>query len=528
MVLSLRYSAHSEVGPVRKNNQDSGYASGSMLLVADGMGGAAAGDLASSVAVTRLRALDRDLTAEGHPHHGEDLLTVLAGRVHDANDMLADLVADDPALDGMGTTVTAAAFDGQDFAVVHIGDSRMYRLRDGAFVRVTHDHSWVQSLVDEGRLTPEQAADHPHRSLLLRVLNGAPNNDPDIGVIDAVAGDRLLLCSDGLCGLVDDTNLARMVDLPDREESLRRLVAAAYDAGGSDNITVLLADVVPEPPNDEEPMTIGAAAVTTIPEVSERTQELPIDPAEFAAPVLVDAEGNPIPEDLAHQAQALTQHPHDISPVVAAAPRPEPLTSPHAHAGPPARTRPPVRPGQPARAITSEEDERYAPLPAPPARRRLRTTVTALGLAVVVIAAAAVATWAVWRNSYFIGEAEGQVAVFRGFNAQLGSWRLNRVAQDAGIPVSDLSPRFRDEVEATFPVDSLDSAQASLAELQTNAEYCRRVRSEADAKAQQEYQKRVDEARKKATPSPGASPAANASPSADVSVAPVIPDYGEC
>ena len=289
---------------------------------------------------------------------------------------------------------------------------------------------------------------------------------------------------------------------------------------------MLLADIVAEPPDGAEPVTIGAAAVTPIPEVSERTQELPIDPAELAAPVLVDAEGNPIPEDLAHQAQALSQQPHDISPVVAAGPRPEPLTTSATHARPPASPRPHLHPGQPARAITSAEDERYAPLPGPPPRRRLRTTFTALGLAVVVIAAAAVATWAVWRNSYFIGEAEGQVAVFRGFNAQLGSWRLNRVAQDGGIPVADLSPRFRDEVETTFPVDSLDSAQASLAELEANAAYCRRVRSDADAKAQQEYQERVDDARRKASPSP--SPSAATGPAADVSVPPVIPDYGEC
>lgn len=459
MALTLHFTAHSEVGPVRKNNQDSGYASAHLLLVADGMGGAAAGDLASSVAVTRLRELDEEWGRAPQRPTGEDLLDQLTARVHDANELIADLTQDDPRLEGMGTTVTAAAFDGREFAVVHIGDSRMYRLRGDEFVRVTHDHSWVQSLVDDGRLTPEEAATHPHRSLLLRVLNGAPQNDPDIGLIDAAAGDRLLLCSDGLCGLVDDVDLARMVAITDREESLRQLVEAAHAAGGSDNITIVLADVDDATDTGTTaPETVGAALTIAIPEVSERTQEIPLDPDQFA--VLVDAEGNPVPEDVATQAQGIEVRSQDIEVVpVGGYVAPEHL------------------------ATTPAEDARYAPRPEPPPARRVLGLLVTVLVALAVLTAASVGTWAVWRNSYFVGTDEGKVAIFRGFNANLGSWHLNRVLETPDIPVTDLSRRFQAQVDQTITVDSLEAAHASVAELAQNAEYCREVRIRADAEA---------------------------------------------
>ena len=146
MSLALRYLAHSEIGLVRRNNQDSAYTSPTMLMVADGMGGAAAGDLASAVAINELRQTDADLA-------GKDLLEVAKGAITRANDHIRDLVSLDPSLDGMGTTVCGLLFDGERLAVANIGDSRAYRLRDGQFERITRDHSWVQTLVDDGRIT---------------------------------------------------------------------------------------------------------------------------------------------------------------------------------------------------------------------------------------------------------------------------------------------------------------------------------------------------------------------------------------
>jgi PPM family protein phosphatase len=197
MALSLRIASHSETGLVRKNNQDSGYASPQLLVVADGMGGAAAGDLASAVAIDSIRRIDKPVT-------GEQMLEALSGAIHKANDRIADLVEADLSLDGMGTTVTGALFDGSQIGLAHIGDSRAYLFRDGHLEQLTHDHSWVQSLVDEGKIDSGEAAAHPHRSLLLKVLNGQPANDPDLTMVGVFAGDRLLFCSDGLCGLVED------------------------------------------------------------------------------------------------------------------------------------------------------------------------------------------------------------------------------------------------------------------------------------------------------------------------------------
>ena len=200
MTLQLRYATHSEIGLIRKNNQDSGFASGRLLVVADGMGGAAAGDLASAVAIDTIQRIDT-------PAEGEQMLEVLAGAIHKANDRIADLVEADPNLDGMGTTLTGAMFDGVELGLAHIGDSRAYLLRDGKLERLTHDHSWVQSLVDEGKISESEAAYHPHRSLLLKVLNGQPANDPDLTMMEVRAGDRLMFCSDGVCGLVDDPEI---------------------------------------------------------------------------------------------------------------------------------------------------------------------------------------------------------------------------------------------------------------------------------------------------------------------------------
>jgi serine/threonine protein phosphatase PrpC len=155
MTLQLKYVAHSEIGLIRKNNQDSGFASPHLLVVADGMGGAAAGDLASAVAIDTVRRIEA-------PTDGRQMLDVLAHAIHDANDKIAELIESDVSLEGMGTTLTGAMFDGVEIGLAHIGDSRAYLFRDGRLERLTHDHTWVQSLVDDGKISETEAAMHPH------------------------------------------------------------------------------------------------------------------------------------------------------------------------------------------------------------------------------------------------------------------------------------------------------------------------------------------------------------------------------
>jgi PPM family protein phosphatase len=259
--LRLQYAALSDVGRVRKDNQDSGFASENLLVVADGVGGAARGDVASSTVVQILRRLDA-------PPDG-DLLEALAGAIHRAHDRIAELVDEDPELEGTSTTVTAALFDGSRVGIGHVGDSRGYLLRDGELSQLTKDHTFVQSLIDEGRITEEESRSHPHRNLILRAVDGVHETDPDLFTIELVAGDRLLLCSDGCSGVLDDARLADILGTGTVDYATVELVRAALDAGSSDNVTCVVADVLAlDAVDDAEtvaaagtgPMLVGAAA----------------------------------------------------------------------------------------------------------------------------------------------------------------------------------------------------------------------------------------------------------------------------
>lgn len=260
MTLSWRYTALSDVGRVRRDNQDSGYAGPHLLVVADGVGGAARGDVASGAAVAQLRLLDRP--------PGNDALEQLAGSVHLAHNKIADLVADDPELEGTSTTLTAALFDGSRLSVAHVGDSRGYLLRDGELEQLTKDHTLVQSLVDEGRITDEEARTHPHRNIILRAVDGVHEPEPDVSTIELRAGDRLMLCSDGCSGVLDPEQLGSLLATEPLEDAAQALVAAALEAGSSDNVTVVLAELVDgaaladTTEQEASPVVVGAAATS--------------------------------------------------------------------------------------------------------------------------------------------------------------------------------------------------------------------------------------------------------------------------
>jgi PPM family protein phosphatase len=254
MSLSLRFAARSDVGLQREGNEDSGYAGPSLLAVADGMGGHAAGEVASSVAVATLAQLERDVP-------GGDLLDTLARAVAEANKAISQMVTVDPKLDGMGTTLTALLWAGGRLGLVHVGDSRAYLLRDGKLEQITHDHTFVQTLVDEQRITPEEADHHPQRSLLLRALDGRGDPDPDLSLRDVQVGDRYLLCSDGLSGVVPFEAIAEALSESDPDAAVDALVRMALEGGGPDNVTCIVADVVEA---DSAPaghaLLVGAAA----------------------------------------------------------------------------------------------------------------------------------------------------------------------------------------------------------------------------------------------------------------------------
>ena len=236
MTLVLRYAARSDRGLVRTNNEDSVYAGARLLALADGMGGHAAGEVASQLLIAALAHLDDD-------EPGDDLLGKLDRAVREGNAAIADHVEEEPELDGMGTTLTAILFSGKKLGLAHIGDSRSYLLRDDELTQITRDDTFVQSLVDEGRITPEQAHTHPQRSLIMRALTGN-EIEPTLTIRESRAGDRYLLCSDGLSDVVSDETLATTLREGSTDEAADRLIELALRSGGPDNVTVVVADVI--------------------------------------------------------------------------------------------------------------------------------------------------------------------------------------------------------------------------------------------------------------------------------------------
>ncbi|HEY5482940.1 MAG TPA: protein phosphatase 2C domain-containing protein [Propionibacteriaceae bacterium] len=482
MPLTLRTVAHSEIGLVRKNNQDSGYASPTMVVVADGMGGAAAGDLASTVAITELQK------ADGH-HQGAEMLEVLGGALHKANDRIAELVADDLSLDGMGTTVCGALFDGEHLGVAHIGDSRGYLRRDGELTRLTHDHSWVQSLIDEGRITEDESHVHPHRSLLLRVLNGQPISEPDLELVTLHAGDRIMFCSDGLCGLVTDDVIGDALAGDDLDLVLTDLVEAAHAGGGLDNITIIVSDVVEAgadaaattaeavlapPRNASRGLVLGAAVTREIPAIRSR----PIDLGDGGAEETTDAAGNIVP----------------------AAPAP---TSSGAGDG-----------------------GRYEP---EAGQRRRRFGLWGAILAVVlVVGLAAYGTYAYAMTQFLIAPTGQQVGIYQGVQGSLLGLSTNRLVENTGIQMSDLPPAYQEKVRAgiTIRQGGIDAAKTAADELRTRAAQCVAQRL-ARAQATQtptptpSASVTIPSASGIATASTGQSPASSTVPSTSTSALPV-------
>ena len=256
--VQFHYAARSDVGLVRSNNQDSGYAGANLLILADGMGGPAGGDIASSVALAHLVPLDTD------SHPADSMLPLLREALLDAHEELTDRSSRDRDLEGLGTTCIALMRSGNRLAMVHIGDSRAYVLRGDTLTQVTTDHSFVQYLVDTGQITPEEAEHHPNRNVVLKILGDAQADvAPDETIRTAVVGDRWMLCSDGLSGVVSPETIGQvMAEFKDPGECAEELIRLALLAGGPDNITCVIADIVPAgtyPP--APPQIVGAAAI---------------------------------------------------------------------------------------------------------------------------------------------------------------------------------------------------------------------------------------------------------------------------
>ncbi|MGH3357147.1 MAG: protein phosphatase 2C domain-containing protein [Nocardioidaceae bacterium] len=409
MSLALRYSATSDTGRVRKNNQDSGFASDQLLVVADGMGGAAAGDLASAVTVQTVRRL--------HGGHPDDMLEALAGAVHRANDRLGEIIEEDPSVEGMGTTVTAIMFDGDGdtIGLAHIGDSRAYLLRDGLLEQLTQDHTFVQGLVDEGRISENEARTHPHRSLLLRALDGRHDTEPDLTTLQLQPGDRLLVCSDGLCGYVDDDAIKRVLSDGTPDSASLELLRLALEAGGPDNITCVVGDVVD---------------ATT-----------PVDPASAAAavgPMLVGAAAE---QPRGRIDDTASQPPVDM------------------HAG-----------AVDADADADPEELRYAPRP--PRRFRWLRRIALLLILLVVLVFAGKFAYDWTQDQYYVADFGDNVAIYQGIDADVPVVAMSSLFEQSGLELSALPNYWRDRVVDGIDATGLANAENIVRELEDAARVC--------------------------------------------------------
>ena len=412
--LRIRYAALTDVGRRRTVNQDSGYASDRLFILADGMGGAAAGDLASSEVMNIVRRLDAPL--EGDP------LEALAGAVHRANDRLAEVIEGDSTVEGMGTTLTALLWDGQAFGLAHIGDSRGYRLRDGDLSQITHDHTFVQSLVDEGRISPDEARTNPHRSLILRVLLGADDNEPDLDMVEVQPGDRYLLCSDGLSDMIDDESIREALGLENIDIAAVELVNRALAGGGHDNITCVIAEVVAaDDPQEDlaaadgEPMLVGAAS-------------------EQSRPRTTNAAGG--------GASGVNAEESDD-------------------------------PGIGDGEVESELDPeqlRYAPRE--PRRFRWIKGLMILLAVLLLLGVAGSLSYSWTQNQYFVAASDGKVAVYQGVQADVPGLSLRSVYEVSDIELDALPTFRREQVVAGIESSDLQDARASVSSLRELAGRC--------------------------------------------------------
>ena len=408
MPFAFHYAARSDVGMVRSNNEDSGYAGPHLLAMADGMGGHAGGDVASSTVIGALVGLDDEALG------GRDLSQALLDRVLTANADLGDAVRADPRLDGMGTTLIALLRARDKFVLAHIGDSRAFMVREGVVTQITKDHSFVQNLVDEGRITVDEAQTHPQRSLVTRVLTGAAEDEPDLVVRQGRVGDRYVICSDGLTDYVARATVEEVLTtVADPGECADRLVALALRAGAPDNVTVVVGDLVDmsrtgAPPT--HPQVVGAAAAR-----QGGTRPIPVTPAAKAA--------------------ALTQEA--------------------------------TRGDDPDEGLTLAEE-------GPRSRRGTVLRLAALLVVLaVVVAGGSYAAYAWSQQQYYLAADDGVVTVFRGVDQTLGPVALSTVEYSTTIPVDDLPPSYQAGLEQGIEVEDRAQADDRVEDLRLQATACR-------------------------------------------------------
>jgi serine/threonine protein phosphatase PrpC len=395
-------AAVSHVGKIRANNQDSGYAGNYLFVVADGMGGHAGGDVASAIAIRRISEVDQKYTS------AHDAAFALQSSLIAANSLLAETVFEHNELTGMGTTVSGLVRVDNQIAIAHIGDSRIYRFRGGKVEQISTDHTFVQRLVDSGRITPEEAAVHPRRSVLMRVLgdvDAAP--EIDTNVYDTAPGDRWLICSDGLSSYVTDDKIEHVLaTFPSAQEAAEKLVKESLDQGAPDNVTVVLVDI--DDTNDSAhvpPLTVGSAA----------------------SPLSFDSDSARrslrLPTLLLHPLKATQPDPSHF----------EPESEDYLD------------------ELIQEDRVRQ--------RRRRVTWLVSIVIVVLAVVSACIVGYNWTQTHYYVGDDHGYVAIYRGVQQDLGPIQLSSLYEKTGNALSDLPAFNRGQVESTISANNLTLAR---------------------------------------------------------------------
>lgn len=532
MKIAFRLEARSDTGLKRSKNDDSGYGGRYLAVVADGMGGHVGGDVASATTVLNLTPLD-------HPDFENGTGGVyLADEIQSANLIINELAANDPQLAGMGTTCTALLIDGDCIEFAHIGDSRAYRLRpgaDGEFEQISTDHTFVQRLLNEGRITPEEAEHHPHKNVIMRVL-GDVDASPELELktLDAVVGERWVLSSDGLDAVVSVPEIEQVMrSHDDLAEVADTLISMTLERGAPDNVTVVALQVIDreELPVDE-PVGPSALPDSALPdsiaaeqEVSVNTQKLPeiAATAEAAEATLAALEQESAHHNvrrfrrardfagtLLHSGSDAVRH-HigtydnavDAALTNAAILRGELGSRPHQLVGAAAvATETGMIPAVTSRTLEHRATVAQrmpltvddAPLPAeleeliaeePAERTSRRSWSVRLFIFLLVAALLTLAAWTGLRyveRSYYVGESDGTVAVYNGIPHALGPIRLSHVVENTDISTSQLSDHTRTLLRNSITAKDLNEAHQIVSRLKTQAEQ-NRIKAEQAASA---------------------------------------------
>jgi protein phosphatase len=485
--LILRYAARSDVGRIRAKNDDSAYVGRHLAVVADGMGGHAGGDVASAATVLDMLHLD-------HGDYDGDAGTVLADEIQTANSLLSELVHINPKLAGMGTTVTALLLAEGKLHFAHIGDSRAYRLRDGVFEQVSVDHTFVQRLIDEGRLRPEEAETHPHKNVLMRVLGDVDASpELDLDTLEVKPGERWLLCSDGLNYVAGHVVERTVRETKDLRECVETLVNLTLEAGSPDNVTVVMVEIAEETRDDVSTAAVEIVPpgpVTAVVEPKEPSTPKPAaeaKPATAAAPAEAtpgagksdaetpdagktpgeqpgkdDAEDSTDPhlgEHLSAEVlrEELASRPHEL--VGAAASAAESGSIPTIAGRTVARRAATVlthKADQPA----SEADDAFPPRP----RRWVTWSIAASVLVVLTVGLWLGYAWT--QTRYYIGEYDSRVAIYNGVSQRLGPIQLSSLEAVTEIRMDSLPPFSQQRVRQTVPARDLYDAQRIVKNLE--------------------------------------------------------------